>query len=432
MAVADIPEEETYSALGDLGSKSTAELREMIPQLGLKIGIPARRSELVMALLQHHAEENNLLLGAGVLELTNEGYGFLRSPNSKNGPEIYVSQSQVRRFGLRSGDMVAGQIRAPKDGERFYGLVRVEIVNGYDPETSRKRPQFEKLTPLFPEKQIKLSTTPKVTSTRLIDMVAPVGKGQRALIVSPPKAGKTIILKQIAAGITANHPEIYLIVALIGERPEEVTDMRRSVDGEVYSSTFDEPVEEHCREAERALERAKRLVESGEDVVILMDSLTRLARAYNLAVPSSGRTLSGGMDPIALYPPKNFFGAARNCEEGGSLTIVATCLVDTGSRLDDLIYEEFKGTGNMEVHLDRKLAERRVFPSIDVLRSGTRREELLFDDAMLKQVWLLRRMVSIISQDSASTEATERVLERLVKTQDNAEFLASINKPGGP
>jgi transcription termination factor Rho len=385
-----------------------------------------------MGLLQHYAEQNNLLLGAGVLELTSEGYGFLRSPISKNGAEIYVSQSQVRRFGLRSGDMVAGQIRAPKEGERYYGLVRVEIVNGYDPETSKKRPLFEKLTPLFPEKQIKMATTPKILSTRIIDMVAPIGKGQRALIVSQPKAGKTIILKQLAGGITANHPEIYLIVALIGERPEEVTDMRRSVDGEVYSSTFDEPVEEHCREAERALERAKRLVESGEDVVILMDSLTRLARAYNLAVPSSGRTLTGGMDPVALYPPKNFFGAARNCEEGGSLTIIATCLVDTGSRLDDLIYEEFKGTGNMEVHLDRKLSERRIFPAIDVLRSSTRREELLLDEPTLKQVWLLRRMVSIIAQDSASTEATERVLERLAKTQDNAEFLASINKPGGP
>jgi transcription termination factor Rho len=432
VTINDIPEEETHSALGDLATKSTAELRELIPQLGLKIGMPSRRSDIVMGLLQHYAEQNNLLLGAGVLELTSEGYGFLRSPAVKNGADIYVSQSQVRRFGLRSGDMVAGQIRAPKEGERYYGLVRVEVVNGYDPETSKRRPLFEKLTPLFPEKQIKLATTPKVTSTRIIDMVAPVGKGQRALIVSPPKAGKTIILKQIAAGITANHPEIYLIVALIGERPEEVTDMRRSVDGEVYSSTFDEPVEEHCREAERALERAKRLVESGEDVVILMDSLTRLARAYNLAVPSSGRTLSGGMDPIALYPPKNFFGAARNCEEGGSLTIVATCLVDTGSRLDDLIYEEFKGTGNMEVHLDRKLAERRVFPAIDVLRSGTRREELLLDEGTLRQVWLLRRMVSIIAQDSASTEATERVLERLSKTQDNAEFLASINKPGGP
>jgi transcription termination factor Rho len=432
ISVADIPDEDTPSVFGDLAGKSTAELRELIPQLGLKIGMPSRRSDIVMGLLQHFAEQNNLLLGAGVLDLTGEGYGFLRSPATKNGPDIYVSQSQVRRFGLRGGDMVAGQIRAPKEGERYYGLVRVEVVNGYDPETSRRRPAFEKLTPLFPEEQIKLATTPKAMSTRLIDMVAPIGKGQRALIVSPPKAGKTVILKQIASGITANHPEIYLIVALIGERPEEVTDMRRSVDGEVYSSTFDEPVEEHCREAERALERAKRLVESGEDVVILMDSLTRLARAYNLAVPSSGRTLSGGMDPVALYPPKNFFGAARNCEEGGSLTIVATCLVDTGSRLDDLIYEEFKGTGNMEVHLDRKLADRRIFPAIDVLRSGTRREELLLDEPTLKQIWLLRRMVSIISQDSASTEATERVLERLSKTQDNAEFLVSINKPGGP
>ncbi|MBI4304962.1 MAG: transcription termination factor Rho [Chloroflexi bacterium] len=433
IATTDIPEEEIQqSPLGDLGTKTTDELRQQAQELGLKVGTLARRSDLVMALLGHHAEQNGLLLGAGVLDLTSDGYGFLRNPSNRHGADIYVSQSQVRRFGLRSGDMVAGQIRAPKDGERYYGLVRVEIVNGYDPETSRKRPQFEKLTPLFPERQIKLSTTPKISSTRLIDMVAPIGKGQRALIVSPPKAGKTIILKQIANGITTNHPEIYLIVALIGERPEEVTDMRRSVEGEIFSSTFDEPVEDHCRSAERALERAKRLVESGEDVVILLDSLTRLARAYNLAVPSSGRTLSGGMDPVALYPPKQFFGGARNCEEGGSLTIIATCLVDTGSRLDDLIYEEFKGTGNMEVHLDRKLADRRIFPAIDVLRSGTRREELLLDESTLKQVWLLRRMVSIIAQDSASTEATERVLERLVKTQDNAEFLASINKPGAP
>jgi len=397
--------------------------------MGLRNGIPVKREALVLQLLSEYAERTGQLLGAGVLDVLSDGYGFLRHPDSQFGDDIYVSQSQVRRFALRPGDMVAGQVRPPKDGERYYGLVRVEIVNGYDPETSRRRPKFETLTSLYPNDRLTLETTPKALSTRLIDIIAPIGRGQRALIVSPPKAGKTVLLKQIAAAMTANHPDVSLMVALIGERPEEVTDMRRTIEGEVYSSTFDEPVESHCRTAEIALDRARRLVESGGHVVLLLDSLTRLARAYNLAVPSSGKTLSGGMDPQALYPPKNFFGAARNCEEGGSLTIIATCLIDTGSRLDDLIYEEFKGTGNMEVHLDRRLADRRIYPSIDIKRSGTRYEELLLSEETLKQVWLLRRMVAIIATDAGNpTEAEERILERIAKTQDNEEFLASITK----
>ena len=419
------------SQLGNLGARSTDELREMAITAGLKNGIPTRRADLILDLLTEAAEKEGLLLGAGILDVMKDGYGFLRPPSGEyGGQEIYVSQSQIRRFGLRNGDMVAGQVQAPNEGDRYYGLLGIEVVNSTDPESARQRPRFEDMTPLFPDEQYILSTTPKLLSTRIIDMVAPIGRGQRALIVSPPKAGKTILLKQIADGITANHPEVHLLVALIGERPEEVTDMRRSIKGEVFSSTFDEPVEDHCRAAEVALERAKRIVESGEDVVILVDSLTRLARAYNISVPSSGRTLSGGMDPNALYPPKRFFGAARNCEGGASLTIVATALIDTGSRLDDLIYEEFKGTGNMELHLSRYLAEKRVYPAIDIQRSGTRREELLINESDLRKVWLLRKMVSIISSESGKQEeGTERVIERLSRTQDNAEFLASLMKP---
>ena len=407
------------------------ELRTIALEANLKNGIPARRSDLVLELLASLASESDQLLGAGVLDVLNDGYGFLRTPGRVNGQEdIYVSQSQINRFGLRQGDMIAGQVRAPKENERYYNLMRVEVVNGYDPVSARKRVRFDRLTSIYPNNQLTLATTAKQLSTRLIDLIAPIGRGQRALIVAPPKAGKTVLLKQIAAGITANHPDAHLLVALIGERPEEVTDMRRSVKGEVYSSTFDEPVEDHTATAEVALERAKRIVESGEHAVLLLDSLTRLARAYNLAAPSSGKTLSGGMDPVALYPPKHFFGGARNCEEGGSLTIVATCLVDTGSRLDDLIYEEFKGTGNMELHLDRKLADRRIYPAFNIELSGTRHEELLLPEPILRQVWLLRRMVSIISTDSSNpTEAAERILERMVKTQTNPEFLASITKP---
>ena len=423
-------DENTLPDLGNLGAKTNDELRQIAIDKGIK-RVPIQRTELVIEVLANVAEETNQLVGAGILDLLGDGYGFLRTPGKRGGTEdIYVSQSQVRRFGLRQGDMIAGQVRPPTEGEQYFGLIRVELVNGYDPESAMKRPKFDQFTSMYPGEQIMLATTPKMMSTRMIDMVAPVGKGQRALIVAPPKAGKTVLLKQIAAGISENHPEIYIIVGLIGERPEEVTDMRRTIKGEVFSSTFDEPVEDHCRTAEVALDRARRLVESGENVVVLLDSLTRLARAYNLSVPSSGKTLSGGMDPNALYPPKRFFGAARNCEEAGSLTIVATALIDTGSRLDDLIYEEFKGTGNMELHLDRRMADRRLWPAIDIERSGTRHEELLQDESTLKQIWLLRRMMGIIGQDSNSpTEAAERILERMTRTQTNEEFLASITKP---
>ncbi len=385
-----------------------------------------RRTEmLIIEILKAQAERNGSKFGEGVLEIIEDGFGFLRGNRYLPGnDDVYVSQSQIRRFGLRTGDRVAGVIRPPKDNEKYHSLLRVESVNALDPESARRRPQFGSLTPIFPHDRFELETQPQVVSTRIIDLVAPIGRGQRGLIVSPPKAGKTLLLKAIANGITMNYTDAHLMVCLIGERPEEVTDMVRSVDGEVISSTFDEPVEDHTKVAEMVLERAKRLVESGRDVVVLLDSITRLARAYNLAVPPSGRTLSGGIDPVALYPPKRFFGAARNIEGGGSLTIVATCLVDTGSRMDDVIYEEFKGTGNMELHLDRKLAERRIYPAIDIQRSGTRREELLLEDQTLKQVYTMRRMVSMLG----GTEGTELVVSRLLKTASNEEFLLSLSK----
>ena len=419
--------------LAELDRMTVEEMARLAGQMDVTNGKPPEvmsRDELLNLLLQSYGEQQGYLLATGVLDIMGEGYGFLRQNGRRPGQgDVYVSQSQVRRFGLRTGDLVLGQVRAPKDSERYYGLTRVETVNGLDPDTARGRPLFERLTPIFPEQQIKLETAKETTSARMIDLLAPVGRGQRGLIVSPPKAGKTTLLKNIAHGIAENYADVHMMVALIGERPEEVTDMKRSVGGEVYSSTFDEPVEDHCRVAELALERAKRLVEVGRDVVILLDSITRLTRAYNLAVPTSGRTLSGGIDPVALYPPKRFFGAARNTEESGSLTIVAACLVDTGSRMDDVIYEEFKGTGNMELHLDRRLAERRIFPAIDIQRSGTRREELLLDELTLRQVYLLRRMSSLIAADSInSAEATERVLERLTRTRNNQEFLASLTK----
>ena len=417
--------------LAELQSKTNDELRALAQEMGVvENGAGVRRQELLSKVLQAYAEQNGQFLASGILSVVNDGYGFLRQNGTHTGAsDVYVSQSQIRRFSLRTGDEVAGQVRAPKDGERYFGLIRVEAVNGMEPEAARNRASFESLTPIFPMQQIKLETTTANLSTRLMDLLAPVGRGQRGMIVSPPKAGKTTVLKHIANGISANTQDIHLMVALIGERPEEVTDMRRSVDGEVFSSTFDEPVEDHCRVAELVLDRAKRLVEVGKDVVVLLDSITRLTRAYNLSVPTSGRTLSGGIDPVALYPPKRFFGSARNTEEGGSMTILAACLVDTGSRMDDVIYEEFKGTGNMEVHLDRKLAERRVFPAIDIHRSGTRREELLLDENTLKQVMLLRRMVSMVASDSNnSAEANEKVLERLRRSKDNREFLANLGR----
>ena len=417
--------------LTELDGKNKQELLTLASELGLENGLSALpRNEIVFRMMQSHAEQQGYILASGILDLINDGYGFLRQPNLKPSPnDVYVSQSQIRRFALRTGDQVMGQVRPPKDSEKYYGLVRVEGVNGIDADVARNRPSFDNLTPIFPDVQLKLETTPDNLSTRLMDLLSPVGRGQRGLIVSPPKAGKTTLLKHIAQGITVNSPDVSLMVALIGERPEEVTEMKRSIEGEVFSSTFDDPVEDHCRVAELALERAKRVVESGKDVTILLDSITRLTRAYNLSLPSSGRTLSGGIDPVALYPPKRFFGAARNTEEGGSLTIIAACLVDTGSRMDEVIYEEFKGTGNMEIHLDRKLAERRVFPAVDIQRSGTRREELLLDEETLKQVWLLRRMVTMITSGAMDpTEATEKVMERLKKTSGNKEFLNNLTK----
>jgi len=411
--------------VAELESKTLNDLRELAKASGITGVSNLKKQDLIFKLLQAQTEEAGHTLSDGVLDIVADGYGFLRGERMLPGPnDVYVSQSQIRRFGLRTGDRVWGQIRPPKESERYYSLLRVELINGMDPETARKRPSFDQLTPIFPNEQIKLETEPHLLATRLVDLVAPIGRGQRGLIVSPPKAGKTLLLKAIANGITTNYQDIHLMVLLIGERPEEVTDMRRSVKGDVISSTFDEPVEDHTKVAEMTLERAKRLVEGGQDVVILMDSITRLARAYNLDMPPSGRTLSGGIDPVALYPPKRFFGAARNIENGGSLTIIATCLIDTGSRMDDVIYEEFKGTGNMELHLDRKLAEKRVFPAIDITRSGTRREELLLPPDVLRQVWTLRRMVSMLGEG----EGTELVLTRMMKTRNNAEFLATLSK----
>jgi transcription termination factor Rho len=417
--------------LTEILTKSNTELAEIAADLGaVENGANHKRQDLVSRVLRAYAEKEGPIQAGGILSIVNDGYGFLRQDSASAGSgDVYVSQSQIRRFGLRTGDFVTGQVRPPKDGERYFGLVRVELVNELEPDATRDRPKFEKLTPIFPIERIVLETNQQSLSTRLIDLISPIGRGQRGLIVSPPKAGKTTLLKQIAQGISENAPDIHLMVALIGERPEEVTDMRRSVKGEVYSSTFDEPVEDHCKVAEMVLERSKRLIEAGRDVVVLLDSITRLTRAYNLAVPTSGRTLSGGIDPIALYPPKRFFGAARNTEEGGSLTIIAACLVETGSRMDDVIYEEFKGTGNMEVHLDRRLSERRVYPAIDIGRSGTRREELLLDESTLRQVWLLRRMAQMISSDEKQYgEGTEKLQGHLRKTRNNTEFLANLGK----
>jgi transcription termination factor Rho len=414
-----------HITIAELEAKTAEELAEMARDLEIPSFSRLPKQEQMVRLLRAQTEKDGQIFGDGILEIIEDGFGFLRGPRFLPGPDdIYVSQSQIRRFGLRTGDRISGQVRPPKDNEKFYSLLRVEAVNGIDAETARRRPSFDSLTPIFPLELINLETAPNILSTRLLNLVAPIGRGQRGLIVSPPKAGKTMLLKAIANGISSNCPDIHLMVCLIGERPEEVTDMRRSIEGEVISSTFDEPVEDHTKVAEMALERAKRLVEGGRDVVILLDSITRLARAYNLAVPPSGRTLSGGIDPVALYPPKRFFGAARNIEGGGSLTVVSTCLIDTGSRMDDVIYEEFKGTGNMELHLDRKLAERRIYPSIDIQRSGTRREELLLDESTLRQVWTMRRMVSMLG----GSEGTELLLSRLSKTQANDEFLETLNR----
>ena len=361
---------------------------------------------------------------SGILDIQQEGHGFLRPKFTPSMNDVYISQSQIRRFMLRPGDLVEGQGRPPKDTERYFGLLKVEKVNGMEAEASLRRPYFDDLTPIYPNKQLTLSTGKTPLSTRIMDLVAPIGFGQRGMIVSPPKAGKTTIIKEIAAGISQNFPQAHLMAALIGERPEEVTDISTSVQGDVVASNFDEPPEKQTKVAEITLDRAKRLVESGKDVIILLDSITRLARAYNLSVAPSGRTLSGGFDPAALWPAKKFFGAARNCKDGGSLTIIGTALVDTGSRMDDLIYEEFKGTGNLELHLDRRLADKRIFPSIDVERSGTRQEELLFTPEHLKKVVTMRRMLDMLSGD----ERTALLIDRLSKTETNEEFLESLGK----
>ena len=412
----------TFAALANM--KAT-ELIAAAKKLGVEASQQEELSGVIQKILTAQADEQGQIWAEGILEIVDDGYGFIR----RNGllpsaDDVYVPSPMVRRLGLRQGDTIGGVIRAPREGEKFWGMLRIEIVSGTDPESARQRPHFGDLTPIHPIELINLETVPSNLSQRLINLVNPLGKGQRALIVSPPKAGKTSLLKQIAQGVTANYPEISLMVCLIGERPEEVTDMRRSVKGEVISSTFDEPTENHTHVAEMALEIAKRRTEAGADVVVLLDSITRLARAYNLALPPSGRTLSGGIDPIALYPPKRFFGAARKLEEGGSLTIIGTCLVDTGSKMDDVIYEEFKGTGNSELVLDRKLAEKRIFPAIDVQRSGTRREELLLDEGTLKMVWTMRRMLSAVG----ANEGIELLLNRIAKTESNAQFLASLTK----
>jgi len=405
-----------------LDAKTLADLRELAKEWEVSGYSRLKKEDLILRLLRAKAEREGLMFGGGVLEIMDENKGYLHSEHYRPGSEdVYVSQSQIRRFGLRTGDMVIGQVRHPKESEKYFSLLRVEAVNGMDPEAAKKRPNFESLTPIFPDERFTLETTPDNLTTRLLSLVAPVGKGQRGLIVSPPKAGKTTVLKHIANGITANHPEAHLMVVLIGERPEEVTDMDRSVEAEVISSTFDEPVQSHAQVAELALARAKRLVEGKRDVVILLDSITRVSRAYNLVVQPSGRTLSGGLDPAALYPPKHFFGAARNIEEGGSLTIVATCLIDTGSRMDDMIYEEFKGTGNLELHLSRKLQERRVFPAFDIERSGTRREDLLLDPETLQNVYAMRQR---FLDAQSPTHAMQELLQVLKQTKSNEDFLA--------
>jgi len=411
--------------LAELDAKTVAELQELASNVGLENYTKYRKRELIVELLKVLTKQEGLIFSQGTLEILSEGYGFLRVENYSPGPEdIYVSASQIRRFNLRTGDFVSGQVRPPKESERYFALLKVQLVNGGDPERLQHRNHFEELTPVYPMERIQLETSPEQIAMRLVNLVSPLGKGQRGLIVAPPKAGKTTLLKMVANSITANHPEIHLIVLLIDERPEEVTDMKRSVKGEVVSSTFDMPADNHVRVAEMVLERAKRMGENGQDVVILLDSLTRLARAYNLVEPSSGRTLSGGVDPGALHKPKRFFGAARKIEEGGSLTIMATALVETGGRMDEVIFEEFKGTGNMELHLDRKLADRRIFPAIDIMRSGTRKEELLLSPQELETMWVLRKLLSSLGP----AETMELLLDRLSHTKTNLELMDLILK----
>ncbi|MEI7450663.1 MAG: transcription termination factor Rho [Desulfomonile sp.] len=415
--------------VAELKEKKVSELMAIAHSLAVEGAGSMRKQELIFAILQAHqqTEKEAAIKGEGVLETLPDGFGFLRAPdyNYLPGPDdIYVSPSQIRRFNMRTGDTISGYIRPPKDTERYFALLKVEAINREDPEMIRDKVLFDNLTPLYPEEKLKLEISSTQYSMRIMDLLTPIGKGQRALIVSPPKAGKTVLLQQIANSLTQNHPDVYLIVLLIDERPEEVTDMQRSVRGEVISSTFDEPAQRHVQVADMVIEKAKRLVEHKRDVVILLDSITRLARAHNTVVPPSGKILSGGVDSNALHRPKRFFGAARNIEEGGSLTIIATALVDTGSKMDEVIYEEFKGTGNMEIHLDRRLLERRIFPCIDINRSGTRKEELLLTQQDLQRIWLLRKLLA----DMNSVDAMEFLLDKIMQTDSNREFLDVMNR----
>jgi len=403
------------------------ELHALGRKFNLESTTGIKKQDLIFKILEAQAKESGLMYGEGVLEILQDGFGFLRSPNYNYLPspdDIYCSPSQIRKFNLRTGDTVSGQIRSPKEGERYFALLKVEAVNYEDPEAVKDKIPFDNLTPLYPQEKIILETTPDEISMRVMDLLTPIGKGQRGLIVAAPYSGKTVLLQKIANSVTRNHPETYLIVLLIDERPEEVTDMQRSVKGEVISSTFDEPAERHVQVAEIVLEKAKRLVEHKKDVLILLDSITRLARAHNTVVPHSGKILSGGIDSNALHKPKRFFGSARNIEEGGSLTIIATALVDTGSRMDDVIFEEFKGTGNMELQLDRNLFQRRIYPAIDVKKSNTRKEELLLPQDVLQRIWILRKVLNELNP----TEAMELLVDRLAKTKNNSEFLSSMNK----
>ena len=415
-----------YLNIAELQRRTMSELTSLGKELGV-IGVSGlRKQELIFKILQAQTERNGLIFSEGVLETLPDGFGFLRAPNYNYLPspdDIYISPSQIRRFSIQTGDTVSGQVRPPKENERYFALLKVEAINFEDPERSKDKVLFDNLTPLHPNKRLMLEHDPVDLSTRVMDLITPIGKGQRGLIVAPPRTGKTMLLQALANSITTNHPEVVLIVLLIDERPEEVTDMQRSVHGEVISSTFDEPAQRHVQVAEMVIQKAKRLVEHKRDVVILLDSITRLARAYNTVTPPSGKVLTGGLDANALQKPKRFFGAARNIEEGGSLTIIATALIDTGSRMDDVIFEEFKGTGNMELHLDRKLVEKRVYPAIDIDKSGTRKEELLLDPGDLSRIWVLRKVLHSLN----TVEAMELLLEKLKQTKSNREFLQSLN-----
>ena len=412
--------------ISELKSKKIVDLYKIAKDFNISGYSDLRKQDLIFKILEAQTQKDGLTFSKGVLEVLQDGYGFLRSADYNYLPspdDIYVSPSQIKRFSLRTGDLISGQVRPPKEGERFFALLRVEAVNGKDPEEIRDRTLFDNLTPLYPTKRIKLESSPGEYSMRIMDLLSPIGKGQRGLIVSPPKTGKTVLLQKIANSITRNHPEIKLIILLIDERPEEVTDMQRSVNAEVISSTFDEPADRHVQVANMVIEKAKRMVEAGDDVVILLDSITRLARAHNTVMPSSGRVLSGGVDANALHKPKRFFGAARNTEDGGSLTIIATALIDTGSRMDEVIFEEFKGTGNMELVLNRELSDRRIFPAIDVNKSGTRKEELLLTEEELNKVWILRKILAELDP----VEAMEFLLDKMRGTRNNKEFLQSMN-----